>query len=162
MDDAQREAARELSSGLGGSPLYFSYAQGQIKSLDLSLVEYPNFIQKRSNLLPEAGGTALNQINDFDGVRENLKVCMEQYNIWGPEDNKALEYEYGKYYNQMAYALLWENKPDEAVAYAERAYKFVDKGASNTALARIHQADYSHILFQQGSQAQALSILVKL
>ncbi len=100
------------------------------------------------------------QINDFEGVRQNLLECLEQYKLWGPEDDQTLAYEYSKYYNQMAYVLLWENKGSDAVAYAKKAYELVERAASGTAMARVFQADYAHILFQQGnSKDQALQLL---
>lgn len=47
---------------------------------------------------------------------------MEQYQSWGNQGDKDLEYEYAKYYNNMSYVLLWEDKGDQAVEFAIKAY----------------------------------------
>ncbi|KAK1832981.1 P-loop containing nucleoside triphosphate hydrolase protein [Podospora conica] len=105
---------------------------------------------------------SLQQINDFEGVRANLAQCLAQYRAWGPEDDTSLAYEYAKYYNQMAYVLLWETQEDDAVAHAKKAYVLVEKAAPGTGIARLYQADYAHILFQCGNREDARNILESL
>jgi len=99
------------------------------------------------------------QINDFEGVQENLALCFEQYKIWGPEDDITLAYEYAKYYNQISYVLLWENRGDEAVAYSDKAYALIEKASPGTGLSRVYLSDYAHILFQNGDRREARSVL---
>jgi len=99
------------------------------------------------------------QSNDFDSVRKNLLECLEQYQSWGPEDKEDLAYEYAKYYNQMAYVLLWENESAKAVEFSRKAYELVERAAPNTVIARIYQSDYAHLLFQKGDRGEALGIM---
>lgn len=99
------------------------------------------------------------QVNDFQGVQDNLALCLEQYRIWGPEDDITLAYEYAKYYNQMAYVLLWDNRGDEAVAFADRAYALIEQASPGTGISRLYQSDYAHILFQNGERNEARCIL---
>ena len=102
------------------------------------------------------------QINDFDHVRETLLECFKQYQSWGSEDEQELAYEYAKYYNQMAYVLLWDNESEKAVEFAKKAYELVEQAAPNTGIARLYQSDYAHILFQKGDRHEALDILERL
>lgn len=102
---------------------------------------------------------SLQQANDFKGVEENLETCLEQYRSWGPESDTILAYEYAKYYNQMAYVLLWESRGEDAVAFADKAYALVEKAAPGTGISRIYQSDYAHILFQNGGRDEARRIL---
>ncbi|KAK4446601.1 hypothetical protein QBC34DRAFT_496876 [Podospora aff. communis PSN243] len=55
----------------------------------------------------------------------DLVCCLQQINDFkgGPKDDKRLLYKYAKYYNQMAYVLLWENNRRNAMNFAKQARK---------------------------------------
>lgn len=101
------------------------------------------------------------QINSFAQVRENLEECLIQYKLWGSEQDHP--YEYSKYYNQMAYVLLYENQGQEAVAYSKKGYELVEEATPDTGIVALFKFDYANILFQKGeSQQEALAILREL
>lgn len=97
------------------------------------------------------------QINDFEGARKNLELCYPQYQEWGSEDE--IPYEYSKYFNQMAYVLLYENDSAKAVEYAKRGYELVEQATPGAQIAVLYKFDYANILFQHGEKLGALAML---
>ncbi|KAL9611297.1 MAG: hypothetical protein Q9167_004061 [Letrouitia subvulpina] len=72
------------------------------------------------------------QFNDFDDVEKNCEECLIQYKKWGTEDD--LPYEYAKYYNHMAYVLLYRGESAKAVEYAKRGYELGEKATPGAQL----------------------------
>lgn len=97
------------------------------------------------------------QINVFDHARENLEECFAQYQQWGTEDD--IPYEYSKYYNQMAYVLLYENDSEKAVEYAKKGYELVEQATPGAQITVLYKFDYANILFQHGEGPKALKVL---
>lgn len=97
------------------------------------------------------------QNNEFDEARKYLEKCFVEYKGWGTEDK--IPYEYAKYYNQLAYVLLHENKSDEAVQFAKRGFELVEKATPGAQIVGLYKSDYANILFQHGQQDEALQIL---
>ncbi|KAI9888223.1 MAG: hypothetical protein M1814_000954 [Vezdaea aestivalis] len=112
----------------------------------------PNMITREDRIWLHNGYTDLvcsqQQINDFDNARQNLDKCFENYQLWGGEDD--IPYEYSKYYNQMAYVLLYQNESKKAVEYAKKGYELVEKATPGALIAILYKFDYANILFQHG------------
>ncbi|KAK6208485.1 hypothetical protein LQW54_006831 [Pestalotiopsis sp. IQ-011] len=100
------------------------------------------------------------QTNNFDKVRKYAEQCYKQYQTWGTEDEYP--YEYAKYYNHMAYVLLYENDGQRAVEFAKRGYKLVEKASPDTGTAVLYRFDYANIVFQVGRHQESLLILNQL
>jgi len=102
---------------------------------------------------------SLQQINDFDSVLHHLNICLEQYKDIGSEDKEP--YEYSKYYNQMAYVLLYNNEPDKAVEHAKKGYELAEKACPDTNYPWLYKFDYVNILFQHGSRKEEAFTLLQ-
>ncbi|KAK1750149.1 hypothetical protein QBC47DRAFT_310415, partial [Echria macrotheca] len=102
--------------------------------------------------------TSFQQLNDFKGVRENMEECLKNYKLWG--DEKAIPYEYAKYYSMTSFALIYENDYTTAVDYAERAYKLIEEAYPGTSSAILHKSDYALILFQTGPEGRQEAHLI--
>jgi tetratricopeptide (TPR) repeat protein len=100
------------------------------------------------------------QTNDFDNVRKYAEQCVKQYQTWGPEEEYP--YEYAKYYNHMAYVLLYENEGQSALDYARRGYNLVEKASPDTGMASLYQLDYANIAFQVGRHQESILMLKEL
>ena len=96
--------------------------------------------------------TSLQQLNDFEGVRENMEECLKNYKLWGDED--AIPYEYAKYYSMTSFALIYERDYGTAVDYAEKAYKLIEERYPGTSSAILHKSDYALVLFQTGKDGR--------
>lgn len=95
---------------------------------------------------------SLQQMNDFSGVMKLLVECHDRYQEWGTEQQEP--FEYSKYYNQAAYVLLYENRNDEAVEYAEKAYELAELSSPRTNYPWLYKFDYANILWQHGEHKQ--------
>lgn len=95
---------------------------------------------------------SLQQINEFEGVKEHLTRCFQKYQEWGSEIEEP--FEYSRYYNQMAYVLLYEKCDDEAVEHAEKAYKLAELSSSGTNYPWLYKFDHVNILWQHGKRKQ--------
>lgn len=97
------------------------------------------------------------QTNDFENVRKRAEQCFKQYQTWGAEEEYP--YEYAKYYNHMAYVLLYENKGQKAIEFAKRGYELVEKARPDTGMAVLYRLDYANIAFQVGRHQESFCIL---
>ena len=94
------------------------------------------------------------QLNQFDEVENNAELCYTEYKKWGTEEK--LPYEYAKYYNHMAYVLLYRGEMGKAVEFAWKAVELVGKAAPGTQITTLYKFDWANILFQTGEHKPAL------
>ncbi|KAK3352621.1 hypothetical protein B0T25DRAFT_567897 [Lasiosphaeria hispida] len=57
----------------------------------------------------------------------------------------------------MTYVSLWENRGDDAITFAKKAYAFMKQAAPDIGITRLYQSDYAYILFQYGGRREAIS-----
>lgn len=101
------------------------------------------------------------QFNDFDNVEKNCEECLVQYKKWDIDEEK-LPYEYAKYYNHMAYVLLYRGDSAMAVKYAKRGYELAEKATPGAQLAVLYKYDWANILFQHGAEKESLAEHLKM
>lgn len=96
------------------------------------------------------------QFNDFDEVEKNCEECLVQYKKWDTDEEK-IPYEYAKYYNHMAYVLLYKGDSAKAVKYAKRGFELAEKATPGAQLAVLYKYDWANILFQHGAVEESLA-----
>ena len=92
--------------------------------------------------------------NDFDKIEQNAESCLVQYNSWG--DENRFPYEHAKYYNHMAYVLLYEGQTAKAVDFARKAFELAERATPGAQLPVLYRFDWANILFQHGDMEQSL------
>jgi hypothetical protein len=98
--------------------------------------------------------------NRFDEVRELCEKCLHQYKQWGSEDEYP--YEYAKYYNHMAYVMLFEGCPKMAERAGKRGSILMDQAAPGTQMASLFRFDWATIMFQAGDTTGGLAEHMKI
>ena len=80
------------------------------------------------------------QFNEFEDVEKNCEECLVQYKKWYTDEEK-IPYEYAKYYNHMAYVLLYKGDSAKAVEYAKRGYELAERATPGAQLAVLYKFD---------------------
>lgn len=97
---------------------------------------------------------SLQHFNDFERIEQHAERCLVQYKSWG--DENRFPYEYAKYYNHMAYVLLYKGRTAKAVQFAKKGFELAETARPGTQLAVLNKFDWANLLFQHGDMQRSL------
>ncbi|KKY18839.1 putative transcriptional xre family [Diplodia seriata] len=99
---------------------------------------------------------SLLQWTRFDEAAGIMEECLDRYKQWGPEDR--IPFEYGKYYEHMAYVRMLQNRMPEALALSQHCIGLRTKWADRGPLTLRAHYTYATLLWHAGRRSEALGL----